>query len=420
PPARPPPRHLDRRSGSCRPLPPRSRGPLPALLRPCRHHGQIAAAGRPDPCRHLRLCRRRLCALTSLGARIRRPAVDRRPAVHHRSLRRPPRRGSRLDRRTPAGPHPAPEPAHRVDRGRCRNRTPAVRHHRRHPADAAGGRPRHRGAPRDRPRTASPVAAGSDRVPRLAMAVGPGPRTGSCPDHARTDAGPGTGSDLPAGRRVPRADRHVVAGGPSCRDRHRFVAARCPPALRPLLVLPMLVLAVFTLIEARRELPRLVWAVGLYLSGPVLAALQVHLPAQTGPFHLIGSYPAAGLTHVSLGSILLLGLGADRTAAGRSGSGRMPMRGLVALVAVAAVGLMAIGAGRATASPDAVAASEDSAVPALAGDRAEGDSGARTLRLDNVDGEVLSTLIASADGTVLGTSTVSAAETVGGWPWQRR
>src|SRR5699024_6173736 len=38
----------------------------------------------------------------------------------------------------------------------------------------------------------------------------------------------------------------------------------------------------------------------------------------------------------------------------------------------------------------------------------------------NVDGEVLSTLIASADGTVLGTSTVSAAETVGGWPWQRR
>src|SRR5699024_8456422 len=50
----------------------------------------------------------------------------------------------------------------------------------------------------------------------------------------------------------------------------------------------------------------------------------------------------------------------------------------------------------------------------------EGDSGARTLRLDNVDGEVLSTLIASADGTVLGTSTVSAAETVGGWPWQRR
>lgn len=96
------------------------------------------------------------------------------------------------------------------------------------------------------------------------------------------------------------------------------------------------------------------------------------------------------------------------------------MRGLVALVAVAAVGLMAIGAGRATASPDAVAASEDSAVPALAGDRAEGDSGARTLRLDNVDGEVLSTLIASADGTVLGTSTVSAAETVGGWPWQRR
>src|SRR5699024_4242451 len=126
----------------------------------------------------------------------------------------------------------------------------------------------------------------------------------------------------------------------------------------PVLVLPMLVLAFFTLIEARLELSRLVWAVGLYLSGLVLAALQVHLPAQTGPFHLIGSYPAAGLTLVSLGSILLLGLGADRTAAGRSGTGRMPMRGLVALVAVAAVGLMAIGAGRATASPDAVTASE--------------------------------------------------------------
>src|SRR5699024_6063027 len=52
----------------------------------------------------------------------------------------------------------------------------------------------------------------------------------------------------------------------------------------PVLVLPMLVLAFFTLIEARLELSRLVWAVGLYLSGLVLAALQVHLPAQTGPF----------------------------------------------------------------------------------------------------------------------------------------
>src|SRR5699024_12748830 len=57
---------------------------------------------------------------SSMGARIRRPAVDRLPAVHHRSLRRPPRRGSRLDRRTPARPHLAPEPAHRVDLGRCR------------------------------------------------------------------------------------------------------------------------------------------------------------------------------------------------------------------------------------------------------------------------------------------------------------
>ncbi|WP_209325305.1 glycosyl transferase [Brevibacterium renqingii] len=188
----------------------------------------------------------------------------------------------------------------------------------------------------------------------------------------------------------------------------------------PILVLPMLVLAFFTLIEARLELSRLVWAVALYLSGLVLAAIQVHLPAQTGAFHLIGSYPAAGLTLVSLGSILLLGLGADRTAATRSGSGRMPMRGLVGLVAVAAIGLIAIGAGRAATSTDAVTASEDSTVPALAADRADGDVRARTLRLDNVDGEVLATLISSADGTVLGTSTVTAAETVGGWPWERR
>src|SRR5699024_4231417 len=83
------------------------------------------------------------------------------------------------------------------------------------------------------PRTASPVATGSDRVPRLAVAVGPGPRTGSGPDHARADAGPGTGSDLPAGRRVPRADRHVVAGGPGCRHRPRFGPTRCPPTLGP-------------------------------------------------------------------------------------------------------------------------------------------------------------------------------------------
>ncbi|MGC2940301.1 MULTISPECIES: glycosyl transferase [unclassified Brevibacterium] len=208
----------------------------------------------------------------------------------------------------------------------------------------------------------------------------------------------------------------------------------------PLLVLPMLILAFFTLIEARLELSRLSWAVGLYLSGLILAAIQVHLPAQTGPFHLIGSYPAAGLTLVSLGSILLLSLGADRTAGrravrsrkagsneakgaakGRSAaSGRIPMRGLVALVTVAAVGLIAIGAGRATTSTDAVIATSESSVPALAADRAEGATQARTLRLDNVDGEVLATLISSADGTVLGTSTVTSAETVGGWPWQRR
>jgi hypothetical protein len=192
----------------------------------------------------------------------------------------------------------------------------------------------------------------------------------------------------------------------------------------PILVLPMLVLAFFTLIEARLQLSRLTWAVGLYIGGLVLAAIQVHLPAQTGSFDLIGSYPAAGLTLVSLGSILLLGLGADRTAdsrtaAGRS-TGRMPMRGLVALVAIAALGLIAIGAGRATTSHDAVTASEDSTVPALATDRADGDSQARTLRLDNVDGEVLATLISSDDGTVLGSSTVTDAQSVGGWPWQRR
>src|SRR5699024_4331563 len=40
----------------------------------------------------------------------------------------------------------------------------------------------------------------------------------------------------------------------------------------PVPVLPMLVLAFFTLIEARLELSRLVWAGGLYLSGLVLAA----------------------------------------------------------------------------------------------------------------------------------------------------
>ncbi|WP_210605136.1 glycosyl transferase [Brevibacterium oceani] len=191
----------------------------------------------------------------------------------------------------------------------------------------------------------------------------------------------------------------------------------------PVLMLPMLVLAFFTLIEARLDLARLTWAVGLYLTGLIVAAAQVHLPAQTGPFDLIGSYPAAGLTLVSLGSILLLALGADRTAtirgAGRTG-GRLPMRGLVGLVAVAAVGLIAIGAGRAQVSLDAVTASEDSTVPALAADRADGASQARTLRLDNVDGEVMATLISSADGTVLGTSTVTDADTVGGWPWQRR
>ncbi|SMX79388.1 glycosyl transferase [Brevibacterium linens] len=208
----------------------------------------------------------------------------------------------------------------------------------------------------------------------------------------------------------------------------------------PVLMLPMLILAFFALIETRLELSRLTWAVGLYLGGLVLATVQVHLPAQTGPFHLIESYPAAGLTLVSLGSILLLCLGADRAAGRRprrgrtagattpkSGAeassataGRAPMRGLVGLVTAAAIGLIAIGAGQAASSSDPVTATSESTVPALAADRAEGATQARTLRLDNVDGEVLATLVSSADGTVLGTSTVTSAETVGGWPWQRR
>ena len=188
----------------------------------------------------------------------------------------------------------------------------------------------------------------------------------------------------------------------------------------PVLVLPMLILAFFTLIEARLEVGRLCWAVGLYLGGLILAAIQVHLPAQTGPFHLIGSYPAGGLTLVSLGSILLLALGADQTAAAVPGGSRMPMRGLVGIVVVASLGLMVIGAGRATTSGDAVFATEDGSLPALAADRADGAAKARTLRLDSVDGQVLATLLSSEDGTVLGTSTVTSAETVGGWPWHRR
>ncbi|RAE29209.1 glycosyl transferase, partial [Burkholderia multivorans] len=61
----------------------------------------------------------------------------------------------------------------------------------------------------------------------------------------------------------------------------------------PAVVVPMLVLAFLTLIEARIPLPVLTWTVGLYLAGLALATLQVHLPAQVGPFALIGSYPAA-------------------------------------------------------------------------------------------------------------------------------
>lgn len=188
----------------------------------------------------------------------------------------------------------------------------------------------------------------------------------------------------------------------------------------PLIVLPMLILAFFTLIEARLDLTRLMWAVGLYLGGLILAVVQVHVPAQTGPFQLIGSYPAAGLTLVSLGSIMLLTLGAERTAASTSTAGRLPMRGLAGLVALAAIGLIVLGAGRSTTSADIVEPQEHGIVPALAADRAAGDTQARTLRLDNVDGEVLATLISSADGTVIGTSTIDSAEAVGGWPWERR
>ncbi|WP_344251293.1 glycosyl transferase, partial [Brevibacterium sanguinis] len=183
------------------------------------------------------------------------------------------------------------------------------------------------------------------------------------------------------------------------------------------IVLPMLLLAFLTLIEARIPLTVLTWAVGLYLTGLVVSIIQAHLPAQVGPFALIGSYPAAGVTLTSIGAIALLVLGADRlTAAPRSVS-RVPLRVLTGLVAVAAVGLAVLGAGPAS---EAVSTTEDGTVPALAADRAAGPTEARTLRLDAVDGEVLATLLSTADGTVIGTSTVASAEAVGGPPWERR
>jgi len=188
----------------------------------------------------------------------------------------------------------------------------------------------------------------------------------------------------------------------------------------PAVVVPMLVLAFLTLIEARIPLPVLTWTVGLYLAGLALATLQVHLPAQVGPFALIGSYPAAGLTLTSLGAIALLALGADRLAAGSRGRSRAPMRVLTGLVVLAALGFAMLGVGPAFTSNDTVATAEHGTVPALAADRGAGDTEARTLRLDAVDGEVIATLISTADGTVLGTSTVLSAEAVGGPPWQRR
>lgn len=188
----------------------------------------------------------------------------------------------------------------------------------------------------------------------------------------------------------------------------------------PVVVVPMLVLAFLTLIEARIPLPVLTWTVGLYLAGLALATLQVHLPAQVGPFALIGSYPAAGLTLTSLGAIALLALGADRLAAGSRGRSRAPMRVLTGLVVLAALGFAMLGVGPAFTSNDTVATAEHGTVPALAADRGAGDTEARTLRLDAVDGEVIATLISTADGTVLGTSTVLSAEAVGGPPWQRR
>lgn len=193
----------------------------------------------------------------------------------------------------------------------------------------------------------------------------------------------------------------------------------------PVLVLPMLILAFLTVIEAHLKLSRLTWAVGLYLTGLLVATGQILIPAQTGPFHLIGSYPAAGLTLLSLGAIMLLTLGAQATTTKSTNSRRLPMRGLTGLVAIAAVGLIVVSVGSGTTSAGttsggALTTQEHGTVPALAADRAADDVQARTLRLDVVDGEVRARLLSSADGTVIGTSTIHSAEAVGGWPWERR
>lgn len=188
----------------------------------------------------------------------------------------------------------------------------------------------------------------------------------------------------------------------------------------PVLLVPMLILAFFTLVEARLTIGPLVWAVGLYLSGLVLAIAQVAVPAEVGPFTLIGSYPAAGMVLLSLGAVMILTLGAERTTADTHGAPRLPMRSIVALSTVAAILLLAVGFGAGRHSADAVATSEHGLVPALAADRAESAAGSRTLKLSSTDTGVLASLLSSADDTVIGTSTIRSAEVVGGLPWRRR
>lgn len=188
----------------------------------------------------------------------------------------------------------------------------------------------------------------------------------------------------------------------------------------PIISLPMLILAFFTLIEARLNIRRLLWSVGLYLLGLILAFAQSLIPAQVGPFNLIGSYPAAGLLLAGLGAVMMLVMGADRTTAAPTSARRLPMHGLVSLVAAAAIVLIVIGAGTATTAEARVSTRESDTLPALAADRAAGPTQARTLFLEEINGEVLASLRSTADGTVLGTSTISSAEAVGGWPWERR
>ena len=199
----------------------------------------------------------------------------------------------------------------------------------------------------------------------------------------------------------------------------------------PILMLPMLILAFFTLIEARSTPPDLGCRPLPRRSHPRRDP-SACLRNRTLPPHRL--LPAAGLTW-SASAILLLSseptaqpdaVGPSRTAGSTTASGAKerprdpadcPCAALSGLVTVAAVGLIALGAGRADngrRSPR-----PPSNIPTGRRPRRRGTQ-ARTLRLDNVDGEVLATLVSSDDGTVLGTSTVTSAETVGGWPWQRR